>query len=185
MKLILSFFIFSISLQCFSTVQHKDLICYDGINYELKEYYLEEYFNKNPAKRPKNGIQSSSLWRGYVALFTVFENKVYLTDLLIKVYVENSDKLYETTWKSVFNEFSPNNEDIFIDWIDDLVLLPLGDVIDYEQGFGISFNDYNLLEIKKGQIINSNVFSLKYYRKIFKKCHVFLRREDLIELKKS
>ena len=185
MKTIVSILLFFTYFQCFSTIQIKDLICYDGINYELKEEYLEVYFEKYPEKRPKNGIISSNLWRGYVAFFTVENNKVYLTDLKIKVRVENSKEFYETKFISVFTEFTADKDKILIDWINDLAILPIGEVIDYETGFGISFSNYELIEISNGNVIFSKKFDLDFYKSLLKKCHVFLKREDLSLLKEK
>lgn len=185
MKFIVSLLVFLISCQCFSTIQIKDRLCYEGINYELQEYYLETYFDKYPDKRPKNDMTSTNLWRGYVAMFKVIDRKIYLDDLIIKVHVRNPEGFFETNWQSVFHELSPNDDPIFIDWITDLVLLPLGEVLDYEQGFGISFENYNLLEIKNGRLLNTTTFSLDFYRSLFDKYHGFLREEDVMILKEK
>lgn len=185
MKQILLIFIFLISYSCFSTVQQKDILCYNGNNYALKEYYLEEYFDKNPEKRPKSDIQSSDLWRGYVAIFTVFDNQVYLTDLKIRVHDEFSNEVFATKWESVFNVFFPSNDRFLVDWIVGLVLFPMGEAIDYESGFGITHNVYELLEIKNGVIIKTYSFSLKKYKEVFpKKNPFFLDEKDLTVLKK-
>ena len=71
------------------------------------------------------------------------------------------------------------------DWLDDLVLFPIGEVLDYKPGFGMTFNAYNFLEIKKGQIVNATTISLEFYKKNFQKCHAFLSKKDLIALKEK
>jgi hypothetical protein len=171
---------------CYSTIQHKDILCYNGEIYELKHYYLEEYFEKNPDKRPKGGIESTALWRGYLAIFTVFDKQIYLTDLKIKVQDKSSNEPFATTWKSVYNDFSPNSDKFLISWIDNLVLLPIGESIGYEDKYGIVHNNYELIEIKNGFIINTVNLSLKKYKEIFhNKNPYFLEENDLLILKKK
>lgn len=170
---------------CHSTVQRKDVLIYNDESYQLKNYYLEDYFESFPEKRPKSGLVSSDLWRGYLAIFKVLDDDIYLVDLQIRVVDNKPNEIFARKWISVFDEFSPDCDKFLVDWIDDLIILPVGEVLDYERGFGVSFKDYNLLEVKEGRIINSKTFSLNFYRKHFKKCHFFMREEDLLKLSKK
>lgn len=186
MKFTILTFILLSSLQSFSTPQTKDVLVYKGKNYNLNEYYLEAYFKKYPDKKPKSNIQSSDLWRGYLAIFLVLENQIYLTDLKIRVKDNKKNEMLSTKWKSVFNDFSPNKDKFLIDWITDLELLSIGEPIDYEKNYGILYNDYNLLEFKNGKIINSYIITLKEYNKVFKnKPYIFLKDEELEYLKEK
>lgn len=182
MRNFLTIIICFISLCSFATIQQKDILIFNGEVYELKNYYLEEYFELFPEKKPKEGIISSNLWRGYRAIFVVLDKQIYLVDLEIRVRDEKPDELFSSKWISVFNEFSPECDEFLVDWIDDLILLPLGEVLDYEQGYGVSFKNYNLIELKNGQVINSKEFPLSFLKEHFKKCHIFLREEDLFVL---
>ncbi len=55
------------SLSVFATAQHPDYIIYKGKEYSMHSNPMEEYFEKYPDKRPKGGIMSTGLWRGYIA----------------------------------------------------------------------------------------------------------------------
>ncbi|RKE94653.1 hypothetical protein [Ichthyenterobacterium magnum] len=182
MRNLFSIIIFFISLSSFATVQEKDILIFNGEVSELKNYYLEEYFELFPEKKPKEGIISSNLWRGYRAIFVALDKQIFLVDLEIRVKEEKPNVLFSTTWKSVFDEFSPECDKFLVDWIDDLIILPKGEAMDYEPGFGVSFKNYSLLNIKNGQIVDLKDFSLKFLKKHFTKCHVFLRKEDLFIL---
>ncbi|MEM6720906.1 MAG: hypothetical protein AAF611_16365 [Bacteroidota bacterium] len=168
-----------------ATVQQKDVLIYNGNTYPLQEYYLEAYFECYPELRPKTMSVSSDLWRGYVAFFTVINKKIYLVDLQIRVKDENAKETFATTWKSVFKEFSPDVDEFPVDWIDDIIVLPHGEPLDYEQGFGIAYSEYELLEVKHGELLNSKKVSLEAYKKVVNKWHVFLRKKDLLLLKKK
>lgn len=185
MKLITFIIIGLYFFPCTATVQQKDVLIYNGESYYLQKEYLEEYFECYPEKKPKGNIVSSDLWRGYIAFFVVIDKQIYLVDLQIRVQDENPKLIYATKWKSVFKEFSPDVDEFLVDWIDDLILLPLGEPVDYKQGFGISFKEYKLLEVKHGELIGSKKFPLEFYKKIFNKCHLFLRKKDLIQLKEK
>ncbi|WP_204346652.1 hypothetical protein [Psychroserpens algicola] len=181
--LILIFGLYTISST--ATVQEKDMIIYDGEIYELQNFYLEQYFEIYPSKRPKNGISSSNLWRGYLAVFTISNDHLHLIDLLIQIHDKDPSKLFATKWESVFDEFSPECDEFLIFWIKDLILLPQGEVVDYQPGFGVSFSDYELLEFSNGELIDSDKFSLDFYKMYFTKCHLFLKEEDLLVMKEK
>ena len=186
MKLIISIFIFLSSLQSFSTIQRSDILIYNGKNYALTEYYLETYFEKHPEKKPKSNIQSTDLWRGYVAVFTVINNQIYLTDLKIRVRDLTNDEMFSTKWKSVFVDFSPKNEKFLINWITDLEIIAIGEPNEYDKDYGMTYNNYDLLEIELGKIKNSYSFTFKEYKKLFKnKPHIFLKDEELEYLKEK
>ncbi|AUC76073.1 hypothetical protein [Olleya sp. Bg11-27] len=186
MKPIITLLIILSSFCCYSTIQHKDILCYNGETYGLKDYYFENYFEKHPEKKPKTEISSSALWRGYVATFTVYGNQIYLTDLQIQVQDKSSNEMFATKWKSVYKDFSPNSDRYLIKWINDLILLPIGEPIDYEDGYGITHNQYELIEIKKGIIVANFDFSLKEYKKKFKNRNpYFLDEKELLTLKKE
>ena len=186
MKSIITLLIVTSSFCCYSTVQHKDILCYDGETYGLKDYYLEDYFEKHPKKKPKTEISSTALWRGYIATYTVYDNQIYLTDLQIQVQDKSSNEIFATKWKSVFKDFSPNSDRFLIKWINDLILLPIGVPIDYEDGYGITHSQYEIIEIKNGIIVDNFAFSLKKYKKIFENRNpYFLGEKELRTLKKE
>src|SRR5690554_7604266 len=55
------------------TAQYPDKIKFKGKEYNLNSNPLEPYFEKYPDKRPKGGIMSTALWRGYVAHFEIID----------------------------------------------------------------------------------------------------------------
>ena len=76
-RLFLAFVLLSIlSKDALATEQYSDILIYKGEEYILPVYYLEKYFEKYPDKKP-NGIISTALWRGYVAVFEIKENQLF------------------------------------------------------------------------------------------------------------
>ena len=87
---------------------------------------MESYFTQYPDKRPKNDVELTSLWRGYVATFEINDNQLYLKDIEI---IDSNKKGIE--WKSVLNEIFPNQEHIKIDWMTGLLVIPSGKLVNY------------------------------------------------------
>ena len=75
MKTILTFIVtLFLGINAFATAQYPDKIIYNGKEYDLHSNPLEEYFQKNPDKKPKATMISTALWRGYVATFEIKNN---------------------------------------------------------------------------------------------------------------
>ena len=85
----------------FATAQYPDKILYEGKEYGLHTNPMKSYFSKHPEKRPRGGIMSTALWRGYVATFEVKDKSLVLKDIEVQVRTETEDGKNDYTWKSV------------------------------------------------------------------------------------
>lgn len=74
-SILMSLFSFA---KVFGTAQYPDKIFYNNKEYSLLTNPLEKYFERNEDKRPKGGVTSSALWRGYVATFEIIENELFV-----------------------------------------------------------------------------------------------------------
>lgn len=172
----------------FATAQYPDRIVFNNKEYSLLTNPLEKYFEKNEDKRPKGGVMSTALWRGYVATFEIIENQLYVKDIKIQIWNEKSD---DTEWKSVINEVFPKTEDRKIDWFNGLLTLPYGELINYvHMGYGSTYENYIIIEIEKGKYIKSKDLNFKEYENLkekqfeaYKKSNEYLERKK--ELKKD
>ena len=106
----------------YSTPQKPDKIIYEGIEYSLRIYLFEEYFNNYPDKRPKTEYSFTNLHRGYFATYEIEDNKIILKD--IQIYLFNKENDYSLKSKSVIKDIFPNNEKIVIDWFSGILELP-------------------------------------------------------------
>ncbi|UUV20766.1 hypothetical protein [Paenimyroides aestuarii] len=183
--ILLSVFSFA---KVFATAQYPDRIVFNNKEYSLLTNPLEKYFEKNEDKRPKGGVMSTALWRGYVATFEIIENQLYVKDIKIQIWNEKSD---DTEWKSVINEVFPKTEDRKIDWFNGLLTLPYGELINYvHMGYGSTYENYIIIEIEKGKYIKSKDLNFKEYENLkekqfeaYKKSNEYLERKK--ELKKD
>lgn len=148
--------------QAFATAQYPDKIYFDGKLYDLQSNPMEPYFEKNPDKKPKSGIVSSALWRGYVATFEVADGGLYLRDVEIKV--RDPQKEHSIIFKSVIDEVLPKGQKLKIDWFSGLLILPYGKMVNYvHMGYGSTFENYILVEINSGDFKQSKSFDFNSY----------------------
>ncbi len=182
-KITCLFLLFTFS-KSFGTIQINDILKFDGKTYPINDYFLEEYFKMYPNKKPKSEMQSSNLWRGYVAEFEILKGQLFLTDLKVKVLDKSTTEKFDTKLKSVYKQFQNSGKPFKVDWVNTLLLIPLGDAKDYQTGSGVTFENYNLLEFKSGKLYFEKKFNLQKYRLLIgKKYYGFLEQEELKKLK--
>lgn len=164
MKTILTVLLIGLfGLNLFATAQIPDKLIYNGKEYNLNCNPLESYFENNPDKKPKGGISSTALWRGYVATFEIKDSLLYVKDIQIE-YWDTTKKNHDTKWKSVLNEVFPDQKEILVDWMTGLLVLPCGKVVNYvHMGYGSTYENYILLEIYSGRLKKENHYDYKEY----------------------
>jgi hypothetical protein len=97
-----------------ATAQIPDRIIIKGKSYDLFTNPMEEYFDKNPEKRPYGTI-STALWRGYVATFELENNQLVLRDIEILDSSDDSNN-GKDGWKSVISEIFPDKREVKVNW---------------------------------------------------------------------
>jgi len=156
--MMLKILLFLFGLEVFATAQLPDKIIYKGIEYDLFSNPLETYFEKNPNRKPNLNIggviiESSALWRGYVATFEIKDSIIFVKDIQIQYSDSTDGNGRVIKWKSVLNEVFPEQQEIKADWVSGLLVLPFGKLINYvHMGYGSTYEDYILLEIDAGNL---------------------------------
>jgi len=124
------------------TRQIRDILIYNGNEFELNEELLEGYFKEFPEKRPESEMVMTALWRGYIAVFEIKENQLFINQL--KIFTDTKLNL-----KTLNNLFPNNNK---FEWFSGLIR------IDDFRGEYDDENDinavYEILEIKRGNLLN-------------------------------
>lgn len=156
----------------FATAQYPDKIVYEGRECSLQTNPMNAFFAKNPDKKPKSGLMSSALWRGYVATFAFETNTLVLKDIEIQVCVEKEEGQFPSCeWKSVKNDVVPEGEDLPVDWFTGVLVLPHGKLVNYvHAGYGSTYSDYIILELEQGKITGKRTYDHVQYEK-FKERH--------------
>ncbi len=174
-----------LSTNVFATAQYPEKIIYNGNVYSLHSNPLEAYFEKNPDKRPKDGISSTALWRGYVATFEVRDNQLFLKDIEIQYRDTTSKKSLPLKWRSVIKDVFSDSKNIKIDWLTGLLVIPHGKIVNYvHMGYGSTYENYILLEFDKGNLKNEKHFEYQEYEKFKEKqFQVFKQTEEYKKIK--
>lgn len=158
---------FLVVLFCFgahATAQYPDKIVFKGKTYKLHTNPLEHFFEQFPDRRPRSGIMSTALWRGYIATFEIKNNSLVVKDIEIQVSKEQPDGDYQYSWKSVLDEVFPNEEECKVDWFSGILILPYGKMKNYvHMGYGSTYSKYILLEILEGTLTEDRKYNNKEF----------------------
>ncbi|WP_315817767.1 hypothetical protein [Paraflavitalea speifideaquila] len=165
------------SLKLWATAQYPDKLWYKGKEYDMHTNPMEAFFEKHPDRKPKNGIISTALWRGYVATFEIKNDQLLLKDIEIKV--QDTGKTYQTKWVSVLKEVFPNQQEINIDWYTGLLVLPHGKLVNYvHMGYGSTYEKYILLEIGAGKLTQEKKLDYKAFAQFREQQFEAFRKTD-------
>lgn len=159
-------FLFFLNTMVFGTPQIPDKIIYKGDIRFLDSNPFEYYFKKFPDKRPHSEIQSSGLWRDYVATFEILNNQLFLIDIEILVPDPTDKNGFRTSLKSVFKEIFPKEKRITIDWVTGLLAIFKERKV-YSQDSASDF--CILMEIKNCNLLKERKYNQKQYEDFKKK----------------
>ncbi|MCL2800978.1 MAG: hypothetical protein FWD28_04390 [Treponema sp.] len=151
-------FIFFCSSIIFATVQRPDNIIYNGTEYYIDNYLMEEYFEKYPWKRPVGEWMSTGLWRGYVATYEIIDNELWLVDIKILDGLYEIDGAWDHKLVSVFNKYFIGGNKIKLNWFNGLIGL-------YKSSYSNENEYYKLIEIIKGDVVKEFELNNKQYFK--------------------
>jgi len=177
---------FVLTVSTFATSQSPDKIIYKGQEYSLNTNPLESFFENNPNLRPKSDIMSTALWRGYIATFEIQDNQLFVKDIVV-MNEDTTTSTHKTTWRSVFNQVFPNQKQIRVDWLTGLLVIPNGKLVNYvHMGYASTYENYILLEIDKGNLIQEKNMKSKEYEKFKdKQFKAFQKTDEYKKLKEE
>lgn len=180
MKLLLTLLLtLLLKVTAFATAQYPEKIIYKGKEYNMHSNPMESYFTSHPDKRPRGGIVSTALWRGYVATFEVSNGSLYLKDIEIEVRDTTSKGRYDTKFQSVMEQVFPGQTHIKVDWQTGLLVIPYGKLVNYvHMGYGSTYEHYILLEINKGDVKKDKNLSASQYEAFKSKQFLAFKKTD-------
>lgn len=155
-------FMFAVTTStAFATAQYSDKVVYEGKTYSLHTNPMGTYFAQHPDKKPQGDVVSTALWRGYVATFEFKKNNLFLKAIEIQIWNVAEDG---TSWRSAKDDVVPKGKKLRVDWFTGILLLPHGKLVKYVHGgYGSTYSDYILLEVKNGVLTDKRVFDHKGY----------------------
>lgn len=151
----------------FATAQYPDILIYEGKEYDLLTNPMEPYFDKYPQWKPRSGAMSTALWRGYVATFEFRENRLFLKDIVV---LKESREQDQSKWKSAIDWVLWDDKELMIDWFTGILVLPVGKMKNYvHMGYGSTYSNYILLELKSGMLVGKRTYNHKQYKEFKRK----------------
>lgn len=169
------FFFLFISLNTFATTQIPNKINYKNKGYALLSEPLEEFFIKNPEKRPK--AIGKDILRGYVATFEITDDQLYLTEVVIRDTTNKDPKIEK--WKSVFKDIFPNQERVKLE-PNRVLILTHGNAVMFRGPFAWQ-KQLIFLEMKNGLLIKEQNMEYSKYKAFNDKLFKLLKSEQTNE----
>ncbi len=166
------------------TAQISDRLIYNGKEYAMFTNPMEVYFEKHPDKRPQSDVISTANWRGYVATFEIRGKYMYVKNIDITIYNEEEDSYIR---KNVLNEIFPEQQEVKVDWMTGLLVLPYGEIINYvHMGYASTYEHYIILEIKEGKLKKEKKLDYEQYVEFKEKqFQAFKKTEEYKKQKKE
>jgi hypothetical protein len=156
-KHIIFIVLFAQTFCLFATSQIPDVLIYNGTEYNLHNFPMENWFNQFPEKRPPDNY-NSGLWRRYVAIFEIKNNELWLIDVKKDVGV---DMIYgRLIFESIMDKISEGEDAIKMDWFNGLLIFNHGNT----RMDNISTYDYVLIDIKNGNVYEIINMTNEQYR---------------------
>jgi len=172
MKLLLKIILFISISKCFSSPQIPDFLIFKGDTIPTYNLLLEKYFDR--IEKPDNGelfglkFRGSSItncWRGYQAIYSIENNKLYLNDITDCGEIWNKRKIdKKASKKRMIATFGDKviNEKVFIDWYSGDFSIPQEwNELRWDGVFYRIFENETLISIDKGNI--SKILKIKNY----------------------
>ena len=148
-----------ISTSVHATVQEPDELILEGKEVTLCDYPLEEFFDTYPERLPEERGLMTSLWRGYVAKFSISDSAMSVIDIqlflgITENFQTNADNPIEFEWKSIIDDVFPDKEDRKRTWYSGNIGY-LETVIPDEVESGRRITHRKELQIKEGVLIQT------------------------------
>lgn len=138
---------------CNATAQYPDKLIYKGDTIPIFSNPLEPYLKHNTTDTLPGfrGCGSTACWRGYVAVWALRNDSLFLTNIT-PCYTDCRDDYSNVDLKELFGNKYVNGE-VFADWVDQTLLSPQGRRLRYiHMGYASIYERELLLSIKNGRL---------------------------------
>lgn len=129
------------------TKQLNEILFYNGHKYILYSEPLRKYLKKSKTK-PNFRFLGSNCWRGYLATWSIDDNKLFL----VAIDAEHPDG----TKVKLSDIFLLDEKKVFAVWFTGELILPLGNILHFSPTMCFNYYErYMILTIKQGILISS------------------------------
>ncbi len=157
-------------LPAYGTAQESDLLVLNGKEREILTNPLETFLREHPEKRPSSDVQLTSLWRGYIAVWNIDDDRLSLVDVAVRrIRVGDEDSwLMET--ESVLSAVFPGQDSVPATWYTGYLIVPDGKRIEYvHMGYGSLYKRYIVLTVRKGTVTQREQLKARGFREFREK----------------
>lgn len=150
-KITLLFIILLTTFELFGTAQRPDILIYKGKKLEIFTNPLGSYFKegRSPIDLIKGGCMSTACWRGYVGIWKIIDDKLFLIELRSCCYEEDKIK---GDLSEIFGEKYVNGK-VHADWFSGELVIPKGKMLYYEHmGYASVYKKELNIKIDEGII---------------------------------
>ncbi len=167
-RIIITLFLLLFSLDCLATAQTPDTIVINDKKYHLLTNPLTSYLKKIDWEPPPQVAIWSSNWRGYLAKWEIEAGHLVLSDATIEIKLGGRERKRQSILKTIFSE----NKQIIAKWYSGALIVPDGEKVNsVNMGYGTTYENYQILHVKNGVIVEhlkmSNNEFTKYKDKKF------------------
>jgi hypothetical protein len=151
-----------ISGQIFGTAIMPDFLIYNEDTLRIYSNPLESYLDNSDKCRPVEmpefyGCSSTACWRGYVALWELRNDSIFLQKVLC-CNDWNLKDAKQISLKRMFGGKVKNNE-VFANWVSIEVINPYGELLKYiHQGYDSIYEFERGFEFEKGELVRINTY---------------------------
>lgn len=144
----------AVALPLWATAQAPDILKIDDKTYGIHTNPLEPYLLANPARMPKAEVSSSGLWRGYIATWSLREDRLFLEDVRMptKAYMKpngSESEAFKSVLKALFGDSAPR----VATWFTGHLIVPTGEIVKYvHMGYGSTYSSYMVVTVIKGEV---------------------------------
>lgn len=136
-----------------ATAQIPDDIVVEGQHFALTTLPLSGYLQQRNDFLPADVSISSANWRGYVASWEISEDALYLVDVTVETFDQQTRKSQRA---SVRPKLFPGATRVLAQWYSGVLLIPDGKLVDYvHMGFGSTYDHYRIFRIESGRVTES------------------------------
>ena len=162
--------VLAVAGSAFATAQAPDILKHDGKTYHLQSNPLGELLRTTGIQLPQPDVVSSGLWRGYIATWSIRDNKLYLDDVRVptRAYAR-SDAPQEKRFRSAMEHMFQSSQPKVATWFTGHLIVPTGELVDYaHMGYASTYSSYMVATVVKGavrQLRNMNQQQFESFRR--------------------
>ena len=163
---IISIILLFATLSSYATGQESDIIYIDGMQWEMLGKYIymdKELSHELSVSLPKERVTVSSNWSGYLAYWSIRQERLFLDSIKYERYDGATKKSWmesipKDTLLRVFNNYR-NGDDIIASWVTGKIRIAKGKIIYYEHsGFNRNYEEEQVISIDSGKVTDKQAF---------------------------